>query len=49
MNAINKYYACPRGEGQAAVDDIALADDTKISILEDAKDEVDVGEDAAPG
>jgi type IV pilus assembly protein PilB len=49
-NAINKYYGVSHAvRPKTAVEDIALADDSKISIIEDIKDEdFDVEDESGP-
>jgi type IV pilus assembly protein PilB len=49
MNAINKYYGASHAlKAKKLVEDIELADDSKISIIEEAKDEFEGGENEQP-
>ncbi len=46
MNAINKYYGASHAvKAKKGVEDIELADDSKISIIQESKEEFDVQED----
>jgi type IV pilus assembly protein PilB len=49
MNAINKYYGASHAiKAKRAIDDIELADDSKITIIQEAKDEFEVEEGEEP-
>jgi type IV pilus assembly protein PilB len=49
MNAINKYYGASHAvRAKKTVDDIELADDSKISIIEEVKEDYDVEEAEQP-
>jgi type IV pilus assembly protein PilB len=49
MNAINKYYGASHAvRAKKGIEDIALADDGKISIIEEVKEEFDAQEEAGP-
>ncbi len=49
MNAINKYYGASHAiKPKKAVEDIELADDSKISIIQEAKEDFDLEEDEQP-
>ena len=49
MNAINKYYGASHAiKAKKAVEDIELADDSKITIIEEVKDDFDVEENEEP-
>jgi type IV pilus assembly protein PilB len=49
-NAINKYYGVSHAvRPKTSIEDIALADDSKISIIEDVKDEeIDAADESGP-
>ncbi len=49
MNAINKYYGASHAvRPKASIEDIVPADDSKISVIEEIKEEFDVEEEEGP-
>ncbi len=49
MNAINKYYGASHAlKAKKSVEEIELADDSKVSIIQEAKDDFDTADDEEP-